>query len=182
MKNLIKVVSVVLLMAVLTTGCAVNRATASVDAGAKLDPLKTFHVKRLEKDERGIDKLIAENLRTRGYQVTTGQQVPAEVDATVTYVDKWMWDITMYMIELTINFREPKTDFPLQAVVTKELSLYGSCSSAGEYPLCLDLISRNIIRVDPMISAKAPLADGGAWFSRLSARDGGQYMKIILQP
>jgi hypothetical protein len=113
LKNLIKVVSAVLLMAVLTTGCAVNRATASVDAGAKLDTLKTFHVKRLEKDERGIDKLIAENLRTRGYQVTTGQQVPAQVDATVTYVDKWMWDITMYMLELTINFREPKTDFPL---------------------------------------------------------------------
>lgn len=76
----------------------------------------------------------------------------------------------------------PKTDFPLQAVVTREISLFGSCSSAGEYPLCLDLISRGIIRVEPMISATAPLADGIEWFKRLSAPDGAQHMKVILQP
>ena len=76
----------------------------------------------------------------------------------------------------------PKTDFPLQSVVTREITLHGSCSSAGEYPLCLDLISRGIIRVEPMISAVVPLAEGGGWFPRLSAKDGGQYMKVILQP
>lgn len=76
----------------------------------------------------------------------------------------------------------PKTDFPLQSVVTREISLFGSCSSAGEYPLCLDLISRGIIRVDPMISAVAPLAEGVEWFQRLSASGGAQYMKVILQP
>lgn len=76
----------------------------------------------------------------------------------------------------------PKTDFPLQAVVTREISLFGSCSSAGEYPLCLDLISRGIIRVEPMISALAPLAEGVEWFKRLSAPDGAKFMKVILQP
>ncbi len=76
----------------------------------------------------------------------------------------------------------PKTEFPLQAVVTREISLHGSCSSAGEYPLCLDLISRGVIRVEPMISATASLAEGAEWFSRLSAPDGARYMKVILQP
>lgn len=77
----------------------------------------------------------------------------------------------------------PKTqDFPLQAVVTKEITLTGSCASAGEYPLCLDLISRGIIKVDAMISAVAPLAEGREWFQRLSAKDGGKYMKVLLQP
>ena len=76
----------------------------------------------------------------------------------------------------------PKTDFPLQAVVTRELTLFGSCSSAGEYPLCLDLISRGIIRVEPMISAVAPLNEGVEWFEKLSAKDGAKYMKVILQP
>lgn len=76
----------------------------------------------------------------------------------------------------------PKTDFPLQAVVTRELSLFGTCSSAGEYPLCLDLIARGEVRVDPIISALAPLSEGVDWFQRLSARDGAQYMKVILQP
>lgn len=76
----------------------------------------------------------------------------------------------------------PKTDFPLQAVVTREISLFGSCASAGEYPLCLDLISRGIIRVEPMISATASLTEGAAWFQRLSAPDGARHMKVILQP
>lgn len=77
----------------------------------------------------------------------------------------------------------PKTqDFPLQAIVTKELTVLGSCSSAGEYPLCLDLIAQGKIEVKPMIETVAPLADGANWFQRLSAKDGGRYMKVILQP
>ncbi len=75
-----------------------------------------------------------------------------------------------------------KTDFPLQAVVTRELTIHGTCGSAGEYPLCLDLIARGVIRVAPMISAIAPLDEGADWFSRLSAKDGSQHMKVILQP
>jgi L-iditol 2-dehydrogenase len=77
----------------------------------------------------------------------------------------------------------PKTqDFPLQAVVTKEITITGSCSSAGEYPLCLDLIARGIVNVQPMIETVAPLADGAGWFEKLSAKDGGKYMKVILTP
>jgi L-iditol 2-dehydrogenase len=77
----------------------------------------------------------------------------------------------------------PKTqDFPLQAVVTKELTLLGSCSSAGEYPLCLKLIAEGSVNVQPMIEAVVPLADGAGWFEKLSAKDGGKYMKVILDP
>lgn len=77
----------------------------------------------------------------------------------------------------------PKTqDFPLQAAVTKELTIVGSCASAGEYPLCLDLIARGLIDVKPMIEAIAPLSEGKSWFERLSSKDGGKYMKVILTP
>ena len=80
------------------------------------------------------------------------------------------------------NLAPVTQDFPLQAVVTRELTLLGSCASAGEYPLCLDLIARGVIDVRPMIETVAPLAAGPEWFARLSARDGGRYMKVILQP
>jgi len=76
----------------------------------------------------------------------------------------------------------PKADFPLQAVVTRELHLHGTCASAGEYPLCLDLIERGVIRVEPMISAVAPLSEGAQWFETLSAKDGSSFMKVILEP
>ncbi len=97
----------------LMTGCAVNRATGSVDPSANLSSMKTMYVKKVADDDNTY-ALIADKLRTKGLVVTTGSEAaPAGVDAVVTYIDKWMWDITMYMLELTITIRDPKTDFPL---------------------------------------------------------------------
>jgi threonine dehydrogenase-like Zn-dependent dehydrogenase len=39
-----------------------------------------------------------------------------------------------------------------------------------------------VINVKPMIETVAKLHDGAAWFARLSAKDGGKYMKVILEP
>ncbi len=75
----------------------------------------------------------------------------------------------------------PQVPLPLQTVVTRQLRLQGSCASAGEYPACIDLLARKAIRVDPLISATAPLDDGPVWFDRLYRREPG-LMKIILQP
>ena len=65
-----------------------------------------------------------------------------------------------------------KVEFPLQAVVTREITLHGSCASCGEYPACLDLMARGTINVDPLISAAAPLGEGAEWFLRLAVRHG----------
>jgi len=112
LKNILAVLSSVVLLT-LGSGCAVNRATATVENPSALNSLKTMHVSKLEADGRGIDGLIADKLRTRGYTVTNGTEKPRSVDALVTYKDKWMWDITMYMLELTITIRDPKNDFPI---------------------------------------------------------------------
>jgi L-iditol 2-dehydrogenase len=75
----------------------------------------------------------------------------------------------------------PKTEFPLQAAVTRELTLYGSCSSCGEYPACLEMMARGAVDVGSLISATAPLSDGAAWFDRLYSGEPG-LMKVILVP
>ena len=75
----------------------------------------------------------------------------------------------------------PAAELPLQAVVTRELTLYGSCASRGEYPACLDMIARGAVDVDTMISAVAPLAEGARWFERLHNREPG-LMKVVLAP
>ena len=71
--------------------------------------------------------------------------------------------------------------FPLQAVVTRELSVYGSCASAGEYADAVDALADGSIRVEPLISAVAELSEGGEWFQRLYRNDEG-LMKVILKP
>jgi L-iditol 2-dehydrogenase len=71
--------------------------------------------------------------------------------------------------------------FPLQKVVTRQLKVQGSCASAGEYPLCLELISAGKIKVDTIISKVAPLEEGNEWFHRLYNKEAG-LMKVILKP
>jgi L-iditol 2-dehydrogenase len=75
----------------------------------------------------------------------------------------------------------PATEFPLQSVVTRELTLYGSCASKGEYPACLDLMARGAVNVDALISAVAPLSEGASWFKRLYDSEPG-LLKVILTP
>jgi threonine dehydrogenase-like Zn-dependent dehydrogenase len=75
----------------------------------------------------------------------------------------------------------PKIEFPLQTAVTRELTIYGSCASQGEYPACLDMLARGALRAAPLISATAPLAEGAAWFDRLYRKEAG-LLKVVLAP
>lgn len=74
-----------------------------------------------------------------------------------------------------------RVEIPLQTVVTRQLLLRGSCASAGEYGECIDLMANGAIRVEPLISAVAPLHEGADWFNRLYNKEAG-LMKVILQP
>jgi hypothetical protein len=102
-----------LLFLMMQSGCAVNRATATVDPATRWEAIKTLHVTKVAEDDRNIHLIIADKLRTKGFAVTADPQPNPQADAVVTYNDKWMWDITMYMIELTVVVREPKGNFPL---------------------------------------------------------------------
>lgn len=75
----------------------------------------------------------------------------------------------------------PEVELPLQSVVTREISLFGTCASAGEYPKCIELMADGSIQVDPLISAKVALEEGPEWFDRLYGREPG-LMKVILTP
>lgn len=111
--NFLKLALILGIFTSLSTGCA-NHATGGVNPGTNLSALKTMYVKQYPSDNSGVNEQIADKLRSKGVTVTTGTEVsPSSVDAVVTYVDKWMWDITMYMLELTITIRDPKTDSPI---------------------------------------------------------------------
>jgi L-iditol 2-dehydrogenase len=76
---------------------------------------------------------------------------------------------------------KPQVELPLQTVVTRELTLRGTCGSAGEYPECLDLIASGKINVTEFISATPPLEEGARWFERLYAGEKG-LVKVVLKP
>ncbi len=75
----------------------------------------------------------------------------------------------------------PKVELPLQSVVSRQIRLQGSCASNGEYPECIELLTRGVIQVQPLISAVAPLEEGASWFKRLYEHEAG-LMKVVLAP
>lgn len=107
------------------TGCVSTSLTADVDPQVELGALRSFVVVKFGPDSRGVEQLIAAELNSRGKQATAVASQPDQVaaDAVVTYVDKWMWDITMYMIELTIEVRDPETNYKLASARSYRTSL-----------------------------------------------------------
>ncbi len=75
----------------------------------------------------------------------------------------------------------PEVTLPLQKVVTRQIRMQGSCASSGEYPQAIELISTGKIKVQPLITAIAPLEDGPRWFERLYSRE-PNLMKVVLTP
>lgn len=100
-----------------------NRVTANIAADTNLSKIKSVHVVKSLPDGRGIDQMIANRLGAMGYNATTGDVTPPDVDAIVTYEDKWMWDISLYMVQLTIFIRDKDSGFPLATANSKHGSL-----------------------------------------------------------
>ena len=75
----------------------------------------------------------------------------------------------------------PSVEIPLQAVVTQQLRLQGSCAICGEYSAVLDMIARKKVNVDAILSAEAPLSEGADWFKRLYNKEPG-LIKVVLKP
>ena len=63
--------------------------------------------------------------------------------------------------------RRPSS-FPLQEIVSRQLTLFGSCASSGEYPACIDLMTRGAIDVAPLITRDGA-ARGGARLVRAAS-------------
>jgi len=113
MKRVIRFIQVGSVIALLS-GCVSTSLTSDIDPSADLTSLQNFYVVKFESDGRGVEEKIAAELNAMGKNATSGTEPksPSPVDAVVTYQDKWMWDMTMYMLELSIDFRDPETNYP----------------------------------------------------------------------
>jgi hypothetical protein len=113
-----KLAPILLVMCLLLIyGCAINRATAKLAPGKDLSNIKSFYIVE-EPGDKGtgnVYKLIETNLAKRGYAVTTGPDMksPNRSDVTITYVEKWAWDIVTYMKELTITFTDSTSNLTI---------------------------------------------------------------------
>lgn len=98
-----------LLLCFLLAACATIQSSRAPQA--TLADIKTAYVQRLEGDGYNVNQTITARLNELGIKATTGSaEFPRErTDVIVTYVDRWWWDITMYMVRLTIQIRDGTT-------------------------------------------------------------------------
>ncbi|MGH8659827.1 MAG: hypothetical protein ACREV4_15480 [Gammaproteobacteria bacterium] len=100
--------TVFIVVVIVLSGCATTSSTRS--PGVDLSKIRTVYVIKLGADERGINSVIADELNALGYKAKTGleEEQPHDVDAVLMYRDHWMWDVTMYMLRLNIEVRDPR--------------------------------------------------------------------------
>lgn len=101
---------------------AIRRATA---AEVDLSRLKAVYVVRSADDERGVYIAIVERLRQSGRSPSSGSAaaVPPGTDAVLTYQAQWQWDVTMYLLGLRVELRDPRTAALLGMAVSHHTSL-----------------------------------------------------------
>lgn len=113
-----------IIMGLCSTGCA-NTTSAMVTPGVKVNDINSFFVLESDEDKRGVKDEIVKQLADRGYDVSAGtsDMVPEHVEAVVDFDARWIWDVTMYLIELSITFSDPKTDYTLASGYSYHASL-----------------------------------------------------------
>lgn len=135
--------------------------TLGADIGLKADDCDVAREVRSQTQGRGADVALE----------VIG--LTPSINSAVASLRKGGW------LTLVGNFR-PSVEIPLQAVVTRQLTLAGTCANSGEVPACLEMLGRGAIKTDALVSATPPLAEGAAWFNRLYDREPG-LLKVILQ-
>jgi len=103
----------ILSLLLMITGCAKVVVTSDLDPNYDLGKLHSLYVQKFDQDKRGLEKIIAEKLNQFGFTASSGESPtpPENVDAIVSYRDRWMWDMTNYMLEINIEFRLPDTNY-----------------------------------------------------------------------
>lgn len=142
---------VLIIFASLLSGCSKVVLKADSDPNVDISNIKSFYVRQLPTDNRGLEVKIASQLNEFGYQATSGvHELPTRsVDAIVSYTDRWMWDITMYMLELNIEFRDPDTNYVFASGNSYRTSLV---RKPPEY--MIEEVLRKILGMRPIVETK----------------------------
>jgi L-iditol 2-dehydrogenase len=146
-----------------------------------LDPVRLALAKQLGAEEAfdAREEGLAAKLRELGGG--DGIDASFEVVGAAAPVDLAIRSVRKGGTVVLVGNLQPNVPFPLQEVVTRQITLRGSCSSAGEYPEAIARIEDGSILVEPLLSQVAPLSEGGEWFYK-AVQPGNGLLKVVLKP
>ncbi|NLC69503.1 MAG: galactitol-1-phosphate 5-dehydrogenase [Clostridiaceae bacterium] len=167
-------IGLLVIQVLVSAGCS-KVIAVDIDRG-KLDMARSFGAfTGLKADEADVEKEVFSLTYGKGADIVFEVAgINSTVNTAINCVKKGGF------VTLVGNL-SPEVKLPLQNVVTREVSLLGSCASSGEYDRCLNMISTGKVNVDAFISAVAPLSEGAMWFEKLYKSEPG-LIKVILKP
>ena len=100
-----------LLLALCFTGCSSVVDSKYHSTHLRLDSMKRAYVVHEPGSTYGCANAAEEALKSRGLTVTSGfiKDKPADTDFYVEVVDRWQWDLAMYLASLDIRFVDNAT-------------------------------------------------------------------------
>jgi hypothetical protein len=127
--------------------CSVNRLSSSLAPDATLHGIRNVHVIPRSGDDRRVDRLIAAALGKRGFLVTVGprDRQPPAAQAVVTYADQWAWDMSAYMLQLTILVEDART----RATIVSATALHTSFSRRSPDEVVDEVLTEILKRARP---------------------------------
>ena len=111
----IRFVFLTLLLGLTLAGCATY--TADVEPGTQFSSYRKIWVKTNLDDNHAIDRLLVQVLKARGYEAEYGPltMMPRDVQAVVSYRDRWTWDFKNHMTSLEIEVRDVRAERQIAA-------------------------------------------------------------------
>lgn len=94
--------------------CLLSGCVTRLD-GKRLDQSSgqgLYYVEHQVNDDRHLEKNIATALDQRGFSAVAGEpgNKPSQALYTVNYIDRWSWDMRMYLKELRIEIRDSRSN------------------------------------------------------------------------
>ena len=101
--------------------------TVRQTAKSSITPRSSIYVVRPDDSDRDIDKFINDAFMRRGYHVSAGPhaQMPANTSHYVNYVDRWYWDMAMYLVSLDVIVHDRKSGMMVGAGTYKNSVFHG---------------------------------------------------------
>jgi hypothetical protein len=102
----IRFIAVLIVASIALIGC--KSINVSAIPNSTINKNQNYYV--VQRENGGVHQVISDELNLMGYRASTGpeQSMPVSTNVMVTFNPKWQWDITMYLLELKVEFRNPR--------------------------------------------------------------------------
>lgn len=105
--------------------CATTDVGSYIVPGEALAPSGSYYIVFSENDERALHELLREGMIARELDASSGfaDRVPADATYVVEYGSQWQWDVTWYLLHLSVRVYEPDERLLIASAHSERTSL-----------------------------------------------------------